>query len=261
MHTESRSWRSVVLPSEHGGWSLTLEPALLGMIIRPSLAGMTLAFAALVAFVLRTPLKLWLGDRWRKRSTTRTPLAARAAVGYGIALVALLLAAAAVADAGFWVPLLAATPLFVLELAYDIRARGRRLIPELAGTIGVGSVAAAIVLAGGAAPSLAIGIWAIVTARVVASIPYVRLQLRRAKCRPHRTITSDAAQGVAATIAGLTVAVTPVPTLGLVAIAAAAIWHLSSVRLPVTRAVVVGAQQVVIGLTVVLVTGLAVLAP
>ena len=32
-------WRTVVTPTEHGGWGLTLEPALLGLLIAPSAAG------------------------------------------------------------------------------------------------------------------------------------------------------------------------------------------------------------------------------
>jgi hypothetical protein len=28
--------RSVALPSEHGGWGLTLEPAVLGLLVAPS---------------------------------------------------------------------------------------------------------------------------------------------------------------------------------------------------------------------------------
>ena len=32
-------WRSVAVPTEHGGWGLTFEPVLLGLIVAPSWAG------------------------------------------------------------------------------------------------------------------------------------------------------------------------------------------------------------------------------
>ena len=51
-------FRSVALPSEHGGWGLTAEPALVGLIVAPSAAGACLAGAALTAFLVRTPLKV-----------------------------------------------------------------------------------------------------------------------------------------------------------------------------------------------------------
>ena len=69
--------RSVAVPSEHGGWGLTLEPGLLGLLVAPSAAGALLAIAALIAFVSRTPLKVVLVDRWRGRRLERTVIAAR----------------------------------------------------------------------------------------------------------------------------------------------------------------------------------------
>jgi hypothetical protein len=65
----------VALPSEHGGWSLTLEPVALGLLVAPSWPGLALGAAALVAFVARTPLKVVLVDRWRHRWLARTRLA------------------------------------------------------------------------------------------------------------------------------------------------------------------------------------------
>ena len=35
-------WRSVAIPTEHGGWGLTLEPVVLGLAVAPSLAGIAL---------------------------------------------------------------------------------------------------------------------------------------------------------------------------------------------------------------------------
>ena len=74
-------WRSVAVPTEHGGWSLTAEPALLGLLVAWSMPGLALGVAAMVAFMARTPLKLVLIDRFRHRSLPRTRLAARIAAG------------------------------------------------------------------------------------------------------------------------------------------------------------------------------------
>jgi hypothetical protein len=75
---EARSpLRAVALPTEHGGWGLTAEPALLGLLVSPSVAGVALGLGALVAFLARTPLRVVLVDRWRGRDLDRTRLARR----------------------------------------------------------------------------------------------------------------------------------------------------------------------------------------
>ncbi len=54
------SFRSLVLPREHGSWSLALEPVALGLLVAPTRAGGWLALAAAAAFLARRPLKLTL---------------------------------------------------------------------------------------------------------------------------------------------------------------------------------------------------------
>ncbi|HEX4980427.1 MAG TPA: YwiC-like family protein, partial [Ilumatobacteraceae bacterium] len=78
--TERPLWRTVGVPSEHGGWGLTLEPVLLGLIVAPSLAGALLGAAALLAFLVRTPLKLAAVDARRGRWLERSRLATKIAV-------------------------------------------------------------------------------------------------------------------------------------------------------------------------------------
>ena len=80
------TWRAVSVPTEHGGWGLTVEPAVLGLLIAPSGAGIALAFAAIVAFLLRTPVKIVLVDQFRGRSLHRT----RVATGIAAAELAVL---------------------------------------------------------------------------------------------------------------------------------------------------------------------------
>ena len=104
-------WRQVAIPTEHGGWSLTAEPVVLGLLVAWSWPGAALGVAAMLAFLARTPLKLVLVDGWRGRWLTRTTVAAQVAGAELLVLATLVTAAALTADARFWWPLLAAAPL------------------------------------------------------------------------------------------------------------------------------------------------------
>jgi hypothetical protein len=250
-------WRTVAVPSEHGGWGLTFEPVLLGLIVAPSWAGVAIGAAAMLAFVARTPAKVVLVDSWRHRSLPRTRIAALVAGDEIAVLVVLLGVAAATASGPFWIPLLAAVPLIGLELWFDMRSRSRRLVPELAGTVGIGGVAAAIVLAADGGAVLAAGAWLVIVARAVASLPFVRFQLRRVKHQPHRRWAQDLAQAaaVALVVAGLGLGWLPLVAAGAVIALAAVQVVLARTRPP--RAVIVGMQQLVFGLAVMIVAGLA----
>lgn len=249
-------WRQVALPSEHGGWSLTLEPVLLGLLAVPSPAGLALGAAALLAFLTRVPVKIVMVDRLRRRHLPRTRLAERVAAIYLTGLAASFTVAAVTAEAGFWVPLALAAPLVGVELWYDARSRSRRLVPELAGTVGIAAVAAAIGLAGGAPAVVAAGLWVVPAARAIATVPFVRVQLLRAKKRPHRLASSDGAQALA--VGGTVVATMAgwVPPVALLAIVALALVQVALARTSPPRVAILGAQQVVLGLAVVLTAGL-----
>jgi hypothetical protein len=252
--------RSVALPTEHGGWGLTLEPGLLGLLIAPSAAGFCLAAAAMVAFVARTPLKIALVDRRRGRSLPRTRVAERVAAVEIVVLVALVAGAAVLASPWFWVPALAAAPLIVVELWFDVRSRSRRLVPELAGAAGVCSVAAMIVLADGGGGRLAAGVWAVLVARVVTSIPNVRAQIARLHGHPTGAAGGLIADTVAVAVAAVAVLLDPGLAAGAVAIVAVVVVQRATARGPVPRAVVLGIRQMAMGLGVVVVTALGYLA-
>lgn len=249
-------WKQVALPSEHGGWSLTLEPVLLGLLAVPSPAGLALGFAALFAFLSRVPVKVLLVDRLRRRQLPRTRRASRVALLYLTGLAASVVVAAVTAEAPFWVPLALAGPLVGVELWYDARSRSRRLAPELAGTLGIASVAAAIGLAGGASAAVAAGLWVVPAARAVATVPFVRVQILRVKGRSHRRASSDIAQVLGSAGAGAATIAGWVPPAALVAILVLALVQAALVRMPPPRVAILGAQQVVLGLAVVLTAGL-----
>jgi len=249
------------MPTEHGGWSLTLEPVLLGLLVGWSWPGLALGLAAVLAFLARTPLKLVLVDRWRGRRLERTGVAARVATVELVLLVGFVVAAALGSDERFWLPLLTAAPLVAVELWFDMRSRSRRLLPELAGTVGIGSVAAAIALADGAETAMAVGLWVVVAARGAAAIPYARTQVLRTRGRPHHLWHSDLAQALAVLVVTLAWFAGAVPLAAGIAIVAVAVFNLAAVRATPRPAKIIGVQQMFFGIAVVIVTTIATTVP
>jgi hypothetical protein len=173
------SLRVVALPTEHGGWGLLGEPLVLGLLLAPSWGGAGIAIAAVGAFLSRHPLKLVLADLRRGARYPRTAVAARVAAAYaGGMLAGLALAAAVASPRPWWAPLVAAAPLGLAQLSFDARHRGRQLAPELLGGVALGSVAAAILLAGGRTWTLALLAWGFMAAKAVTSVLFVRARLR-----------------------------------------------------------------------------------
>ena len=167
-------------------------------------------------------------------------------------MLAILVAVAAPgADEWFWVPLLAASPLVAIELWFDMRSRGRRLLPELAGTVGIGSVAAAVAIAGGTSTALALGLWTVVAARAVAAIPYARTQVFRARGKAPRPWPSDLAQVVAVVAVSVAWWIDATPRASAIAIAVVAVFNLGAVRAAPRPAKLIGLQQMFFGMAVV----------
>jgi len=171
--------RTVALPIEHGAWGFWLEPALLGLLVAASPAGVALVVAALAALLLQTPLSIALTDRRRGRAYPRTALAWRWALGYGALLLAAGVAALLLASS-WWVlvPVVMAAPLALGQLWFDAQQRAREALPEVLGALAMGSLVAAVALAAGWTLGAAIALWALLAARTVPAIMYVRARLR-----------------------------------------------------------------------------------
>ncbi len=213
------AWRALALPNEHGGWGLLCEPALLGLWLTPTWAGVGLALAALLAFLARHPLRLALSDRLRGRRYPRTALAARIAAGY-LACAALALAFALTrAPLAAFMPLVLAAPLGAVQLVYDARLRSRELLPELCGGVALGASVAAITMAGGAPLVPALALWAVLALRVLASVPYVRARLRASRGLPAARAPILVAHVAGLLCVGLLSALALVPWLGVLAMA------------------------------------------
>jgi hypothetical protein len=256
---ERAGWRAVAMPSEHGGWGLTLEPVLLGLLVGWSGAGVALGIAAFTAFLLRTPAKLVAVDVRRGRWLDRSRLALRIAILELVVLAAAVAVAAAMAGWSWLVPVVVAGPLVAIELSFDIRSRGRRLVPELCGAIGIAAVAASIVVAAGRSAELAVGVWLVLAARAIGAIPFVRVQIMRLRRGQGPVWHSDMAQVVAVAVAAVAVVADWRLLVGLVGVMVLAVAQSSWVRRPPIPAKQVGLRQMAIGIALVAVTAAGVL--
>jgi hypothetical protein len=169
--------RTIALPAEHGGWGLLLEPIVLGLLIAPSVAGVYLALSAVGFFLARHPLTLVMLNRGRV--SPRTVPAKWFAGFYLLIGASALITAIVVAHDAFILPLLIAAPLALVQLVHDWNGHRRVLIAELSGAIAISSLAAAIALAGGSSSALAFALWALMIARALPAIVYVRACLGR----------------------------------------------------------------------------------
>lgn len=188
-------------------------------------------------------------------SVERTRLAGRVAlVELAGMVIAVLLAAWLAAEPGWWWPALIAAPLFLIALWYDMHSLSRRLVPEIVGSVAIASVAAMSALAGGAAWQLAAGLWLILGARVLTSIPHVRAQILRIhgrKAPPAPTLVGD---GGALLVALGAVLLDASLLLGALAIPSLVVVQRLTLARPPRPAKVLGVRQMVLGFTVVGVT-------
>lgn len=156
-----------LLPAEHGTWFMLAFPALLGLLLRPSAAGLCLDLAALAVFFARPSLR-------RVATGQRDPLQWRALLL--LALLALALGGGALALAGprFLLPLVLAAPLVLLALRADFSRAVRALSVELTAQAAFGALAPALVLAGGGPVRLAAEAWLLASLVGGANLAHVR---------------------------------------------------------------------------------------
>lgn len=249
------SFRSLVLPREHGSWSLALEPVALGLLVAPSRAGAWLALAIVAGFFTRRPLKLAV--------TLPSTDPRRAAAGRwtllfsGLALAALLASAGVNVPikqqtgsglAALW-PLLLAAPLGATFLWFDLRGEMREAEAEIAGSAAFALVPATFATLAGwdAAPALVLA--GLMLARSVPTVLTVRTYLRRAKGQPATALPGFASAGFALLAIGALAALRLVPwtAVGLAVVFAARTAWLLSPRKPTWSARRAGATEAVLG--------------
>ncbi len=252
----SATLKSLAIPNEHGGWGLTLEPVILGLLVAPSPAGWGLGLLALASFFARHPTKLALADLRRGHVYPRTRAALFFALLYGGLALAGLLLAWFTGDRAFVLPLAAAAPLVALQVAYDALGKGRTLIGELSGSLAMGAVATAIILAAGGGAAMAWGAWLVLAMRGLVAIRYARAQVRRAHGRPVSKISTFATAVLAVFVLFLGAAWGVSPWLGMWAVLALAVYAVYMLERPPVSARHVGWSQMFFGWLVALMTAL-----
>lgn len=172
---------TVALPAEHGGWGFLFEPIVLGLLLAPTGWGALLALGVVAAFLTHQPLKLTLKDRQNGVRLPRTVWAERFLLIYGgVALLSLGIVTL-FAPRLFWLPLLLAAPLALIQVLYDARGQSRAAVPEIAGASALAAVAPALVLIDEQSLWLALAVWLALLTRIWPSIEYVRVKLRQVK--------------------------------------------------------------------------------
>ncbi|MGA7835747.1 MAG: YwiC-like family protein [Acidimicrobiales bacterium] len=249
----------MALPREHGGWGLTLEPCLLGLLVAWSASGLFLALAAGMSFLARTPLRIALVDLHRSRTLERTKLAHRLFAVELALLIALAAAAVALSHGQFWVPALVAAPMVLTAFWFEMRSRGRRLLPELAGSVGICSVATMTVLAAGGSAGLAIGCWLVLGARAVTSIPHVRSMIARLHGRHQAPVICAVSDSAALALVVVATLVCHPLVAGGVAVVAVILAQRLTARSTTARPVIIGIRQTLMGLAVVAASAVGVL--
>ncbi len=203
-HTQSVRLRPIALPVEHGGWVFLGTPIVLGLWVAPSAAGAWLSLAALGAFLTRQPLKLALADRRRGKRYPRTVWAERFAALYGAIALLAFGAAWLTTTHPFWMPLLLAAPIAAIQLRYDLLKQSRAALAEFSGAAALGSVAAALALAGGRTLGSALLLWLLLAFQAIAAIIYVATRLRLARGEAARRAPAYAAHlGALISVGGL----------------------------------------------------------
>ena len=193
--------RPLALPIEHGGWSILFEPIILALIVAPSLPGGLVAAAAVLAFLARHPLKLFVQDRRRGKQFARTHICAWLALAYAAASTIALFAAVAIAGSRVLLPLAAGGLFALTQFALDVRQRGRTFIAEVCGACATATVACAIAVASHESWEMALTLALLAGSLTLPATLFVRAVLRGER----RTMT--------------------VGMHGAAIVAAAALWH------------------------------------
>lgn len=253
------------MPAEHGSWAFLGEPVVLGLAVALRAPGATpsggmaatlVAVATVAAFLARKPLRISVTDRREGRRTARTARAGLAAAALALAGAAAVTGAALLAQGPVLLAMGLAAPIGAVALAFDLDRRARDAAAEVTAALALAGAAPAIALAAGLPRPAAFALWAILAARAVPTVAYVRARLRLEKSHPVRTAEVLALHAAAAGGVALLAREGWVPWAAAVAmtvLALRAAVGLSPWRLRMTT-MQLGLSEIAFGLLVVLAT-------
>lgn len=208
-------WKRILLPAEHGGWALVVEPAALGLLVAPSWPGLGVAIGALAGFLMHRPLEM--RRTWRRRGVEdrRSAAATGAALLFAVLALAALTAAVATAGPRLLLPLALAAPFAAFFWLSEVRGEKRHLTAELAGPVAFAATAAAVALAAGWASAPALALSGAAAARAVPTVLYLRARLRRERGQPYQPWTTWAAHLAALVAVGALATIELLPATAL----------------------------------------------
>jgi hypothetical protein len=191
-------FKSIALPVEHGSWGFLFEPLLAGLLIVPSLGGLSLSLFVIGAFLARQPLKFVIGDLTKKKHLPRTGVAIRfAAIFGGISLLGFSLSVLTVSAQAF-IPFVITIPFVIYLLIQDAARQSREIVAELLAAAVLAASISSLAIAGGLGYTLAFVLWLTMLARLIPSVLFVRSRLRLEKGKDYTVLVP-----VATHIAGL----------------------------------------------------------
>lgn len=237
-------WK-LLLPAEHGSWSLVLEPVVFAAVVASRPAPLALGVAVVLAFLARQPLKLA-----RPAMNRRYPEAVVASVILVSLAVAALAATVAWAGREPLAPLVPAALVAVVQLRLDLTRRGRSVGAEVGGAIAPGFAATAMLLAGGVPAPTAWLTGSLLSLRGAGSVLLVRHVLRSRREAAHTAapaiVLHLATIACAAGLVWLGVAAPALAAITLLLLARC-LWELRR-RAPEPKPVQIGVREIVWGL-------------
>lgn len=172
------------MPAEHGSWSLIGTPALLGLVVKPSMPGTLLALTAMALLMARQPLKMAVRDLIQRKRYPRTSWALGFAVIF-LSLAATLVAVAlAVSARAFALPFAAMLLLAGTQFTFDVKGQGRTLQSEVIGVLSASLFAPIIALSGGLEAPRAYLLGAVVAMHSVLAVVYVGVRIDLSHQKP-----------------------------------------------------------------------------
>lgn len=186
-------WRELVMPKEHGSWSLAFEPLAFGLLVAPTMAGAGFAVAAAAGFFARRPLRIALSDASSERRAAACRVLASLGLLVGLALTAAL-ALAGFAWLGWVAPAALAGGAFAV---FDRRNGGREQAAEIAGATAFALLPAAFAALAGAAPLASVAVATIMLGRAVPTVLCLRAAIRATKTGERRIAVPLAAAAIA----------------------------------------------------------------
>jgi hypothetical protein len=209
-----------------------------------------ISLAAVSFFLLRHPLKLAMAGAGGLFESPRRRLALAFAVGY--ASLGIIAGALGILLSGPrpLIPFALGSPLVLVFLVFDAQKRSRAFVAEVLAPLGLALTAPAVAVCAGWSLDESAMLWALLAARAVPSIFYVRAVLRRLRGERVRRSAVVAMHLLVAAVGGELAVLAIIPFLAASGLLALAVRAATGLLGPVRsmRATRVGIMEIVYGL-------------